>query len=391
MSDHSMPKHKQSKIPPLSIIYRRIAISFVVLTVLLAGIIVFFSMAKATVVITPSPEIRSAEFLVNIISPQLNQEDASAVAKGEIRGLYEEKIISEDGQFEASGIIEKQGQAEGVINVINTTSAAQTLVAETRFLSSENILFRAVERVVVPAKGSIAVRARSDQPGSAGDIGPTRFTIPGLNTEKQKLIYGESKTTFIGGAQSARVVTADDLELARTAVVEKAETKLRSEFEKSPAAALGGIFSTSDAIEIELDAKKGDERRTFTARAKIKAQFLAYDKAELKKLALEKVLKNVSADRELVKFNQDDLVLRIKNINTNTKEVQLSVYADAEVRLSALSPILDVVKLAGMLPEEAENYLKSFDAIEDVEVNLFPSWQKRIPTIPDRIKMVIKK
>ena len=377
-----MSKNKKSNIPPLSIIYRRIAISFVVLTVLLVGVIVFFSMAKATVVVTPSTELKSAEFLVTVSKESL-------VNAGSIVGQYEEKVIEEEGKFEASGISEKPGQAEGVITITNTSGAPQALVATTRFLSSDDILFRIIEGVTVPAKGSIEAQARADQPGSAGDLEPTRFTIPGLNSEKQKLIYGESKVAFTGGAQSTRVVTSDDLERARTEVVEKAETKLRNEFAKSPIATLGGIFSDSDVEEINIDAKKGDERQTFSAQAKIKAKLLAYDQPALEKLALEKVLENVPADRELVKFNKDALVLKIKNVDLETGVVQLSVYADAEVRLNSASPILDVTKLAGMSSEEAKNYLTSFDAVQDVEITLFPSWQKRIPTIPDRIKMII--
>ena len=85
---------KQKKpivVPPLSTIYRKIAISFVVLTVLLVGIIVFFSMSKATVVITPKKEIRSAEFLVTVIEGITVAGDGS----GTISGKYEEKIMEE--------------------------------------------------------------------------------------------------------------------------------------------------------------------------------------------------------------------------------------------------------------------------------------------------------
>ena len=123
-------KHKKtgSFIPPLSIIYRRVAISFVVLTVLLVGIIVFFSLAKATVAVVPKDELKSAEFLVNAKPAPTD----GAVSVGTINGVYLEKVVQEEGTFEASGTTEKQGRAEGTITVINTTSAAQPLVATTR-------------------------------------------------------------------------------------------------------------------------------------------------------------------------------------------------------------------------------------------------------------------
>ena len=143
--------------------------------------------------------------------------------------------------------------------------------------------------------------------------------------------------------------------------------------------------------EVVFDAQKGEERQTFTVKVKVNAELLAYDKAALEKLAFEKVSVNIPTDRELIQFNKDALIVRIRNVNKETGEVQLSVYGDALVRLSDVSPILDPIKIAGMLPDEAARYLQSFDAIEEAEVKLFPSWQKRIPTIPDRIKIVIKK
>lgn len=373
------------KLPPLSSIYRKIAVSFVVLTVLLVGIIVFFSMSKATVTITPKQEIRSAEFLTAV-------RKEPAQSPGVVQGSYEERTVEEEGRFEASGITEKQGRAEGVITVINASSVSQPLVATTRFLSPEGILFRTKERVVAPANGRVDAQVYADEPGAQGDIGPTeRFTIPGLRPEKQEVIYGKSKDPMVGGAQKVRVVTAEDLERARTEVIEKAEKKVSDEFRVSPEAALKGIVVESEVLEASADVKEGDERQTFTVRAKIKAKLLAYDKKALEELALQKVSANVPSDRELSVFNKDTMIIRIKNVNAAAGEIQFSVYADAEVRLNAASPVLDAVKIAGMLPEEAQRYLESFDAVEGVEIKLFPSWQKRIPTIPDRIKIVIRK
>ena len=379
-----MPKYKKSILPPLSIIYRRIAISFVVLTVFLLGIIVFFALAKATVVVVPKDELKSAEFLVTA-------KEEPGEASGVILGKYEERAVEAEGTFEASGTTEKPGRAEGVITVVNTTSVSQPLVATTRFLSPEGVLFRTVERVVSPAQGSVEARVRADEPGAQGDIGPARFTIPGLREEKQKVIYGESKAPMTGGAQNVRTVNAEDLERARVIGVEKALAQAQEEFAKTPAAALGAITVEREVVEINFDAKPGAERQTFGVKGRVKIKLLAYDAAALEKMAQEKVQQNIPEDREMVELNKDAMIVRIKNVNAKSGEIQLSVYADARARLSAASPILDPVKIAGMLPEEAASYLKSFDAVENVEVRLFPSWQKRIPTIPDRIKMVVKK
>ena len=390
------PKQKKPLVPPLSIIYRKIAISFVVLTVLLVGIIVFFSLAQATVTVTPKQELKSAEFLVTVLdSATLRSNNtispSSAVEKATIAGKYQEKTVEEEGQFEATGVSEAAGHTVGKVTLVNTTSAPQPLVATTRLLSESGVLFRMNKGATVPAKGSVEVEVHADKPGAGGDVGSSKFTIPGLNATKQKLIYGENSVAMGGGAQKVRVVTGDDLEKAKSEVIEKATKQIKDEFDKSPEAALGGTVVSSQLGAMSIDAKKGDARQTFTVKVTIKAQLLAYDASALDALALAKVKENIPADRELVKFNNDTMVIRIKNVNKEMGEVQLSVYADASVRLSSTSPLLDPVKIAGMLPEEASQYLKSFDAVEEVQVSLFPSWQKRIPTIPDRIKMVVKK
>ncbi|OGL66215.1 hypothetical protein A3B21_02000 [Candidatus Uhrbacteria bacterium RIFCSPLOWO2_01_FULL_47_24] len=383
-----MAKQKKPTLPPLSIIYRKIAISFVVLTVLLVGVIAFFSMSKATVAITPKKELRSAEFLVTV-------KDGTAPIPGTLNGHYEEKVVEDEGQFEATGTVAKSaGRWEGKLTLVNTTTAAQPLVATTRLFSPDSrVLLRMKSGATVPANGKVEVNVYQDgtDPDWGFDIG-TQFTFPGLNVAKQKLIYGENTERLSGDTSvQVRVVTADDLEKAKGAIIEKALAKVKEDFAKTPAAALGGVVATTEVQEVIFDAKKGDEKQTFSGKAKIKAELLSYDKAALEKIALEKISANIPSDRELVKFNKDAIIARIKNVNSQTGEAQLAVYADGEVRLNAASPILDPVKIAGMLPDEAKQYLQSFDAIEAVEIRLFPSWQKRIPTIPDRIKIVIKK
>ncbi len=382
--DFMPPKQKKPIVPPLSMIYRKIAVSFVVLTVLLLGIIVFFSLAKATVAVTPKKELKSAEFLVTV-------KETPVDGSGQIAGRYEETVVEEEGQFEATGATEKPGKSGGTVTLTNITTAPQPLVATTRLLSEGGVLFRMKKAASVPAHGSVDVEVYADAAGSASDIAPAKFTIPGLNAAKQKLIYGESKSAMVGGAQTFRSVTGDDLEKAKIEVVEKATKKVQADFDKSPEAALGGVVIQSDAVSVTPDAKIGEERQTFSVKAQVKAQIVSYDKAALEKIARVKVGENIPADRDLIAFHSDAMVVRFKQVTKETGEVQIQVYADAEVRINSGSPILDPVKIAGMLPEEAAQYLKSFDAVQDVEVTLFPSWQKRIPTMPDRIKIVIKK
>lgn len=94
---------------------------------------------------------------------------------------------------------ESEGRAGGRIEVVNDSGSAQTLVASTRFLSEEGVLFRLAERVVVPPRGRVSATLAADAVGRAGDVGPGRFTIPGLPAASQRLIYGVSAEPMRGG------------------------------------------------------------------------------------------------------------------------------------------------------------------------------------------------
>ena len=84
------------------------------------------------------------------------------------------------------------------------------MVATTRLLTSEGVLFRLKDRVNVPAGGEIEVEVYADQSGIASEIGPSQFTIPGLRTDLQKLIYAVSKESMKGGIKKTGVLSVDD-------------------------------------------------------------------------------------------------------------------------------------------------------------------------------------
>ena len=94
-----------------------------------------------------------------------------------------------------------EGKAAGTVTVMNTTSSARALVATTRFLSQDGVLFRLDRAVTIPAGGQADAPVTADQPGAPGDIGPGRFTIPGLSAALQQQIYGVSSEAMRGGVR----------------------------------------------------------------------------------------------------------------------------------------------------------------------------------------------
>ena len=156
--------------------------------------------------------------------------------------------------------------AMGMVTLHNDSQLDQALVATTRLLSPEGILFRLKNRVVVPAKGMIAVEVYADKEGRESEIGPAKFTIPGLNTAKQAAIYAVSDKPMIGGVRAVGIVTEEDLKLA--------EKELVVDLKKAGAEKLSVLHPELVAVyeivklEISADKEAGSDAEEFVLSSK---------------------------------------------------------------------------------------------------------------------------
>lgn len=147
-----------------------------------------------------------------------------------IRGteITVERTVSGSYEHEATAV---DGIAEGTFELVNETGNAQVLVATTRLLSEDGVLFRLKDRVSVPAGGRITATAAADQPGASGNVGPGRFTIPGLSTAQQSVIYAELKEEAVGGlVYEGTPLSEEVFEANKSALLEGSEEAL---FEKA--------------------------------------------------------------------------------------------------------------------------------------------------------------
>lgn len=374
--------HKSKKTTRLPDIYRKVMLCFVVLTVILIGAIVFFSLVQATIEVTPRQALQSTEFLIGT---------GSGASEG-IDTYLVEKSISSEAQVETTGTKTKTNQAVGSLIVTNTTNSPQPLVATTRFLTPEGILFRLRSGVTVPANGKVTAQIYPDKP-LAKDVAPTRFTIPGLNEAKQKLIWGESQEVIGNSGQVVRIVSPDDLIKARVLILKTLEdnalkqltTEVKDKF--TSVAIVSKVLSS----EISIPTKAYEEKQSFSVSGKVKFVLLAYEKSKLAEIAKTKLLLALPSDQELASFGETAMKVNLENYDLMGGKATLRVYADGETSLTKTSPILNVEKIAGMSLESAKRYLGSFEAIENVEISIFPMWLKNIPKLKDHINVIIKK
>src|SRR3989339_89529 len=135
--------------------------------------------------VSQSPERPSFPSVVSVnVLVVAKGSDVETAVPGSVTSRMIETDVQLQDTFEATGeAFSDDARSVGVITVVNSTSRDFRFVAKTRFLSEDDVLFRLKEATDVPADGSVDVSVYADVAGSTGDIGPSRFTIPGLSQE----------------------------------------------------------------------------------------------------------------------------------------------------------------------------------------------------------------
>ncbi|EKD33409.1 MAG: hypothetical protein ACD_76C00036G0002 [uncultured bacterium] len=202
--------------------------------------------------------------------------------KADIIGRVVESEVIIDGAFVPATTESVIGKASGEVMLFNSSTTSQQLVARTRLLSDSGVLFRIQEDTTVPAAGQISVKVEADAQGQQGDIGPSRFTIPGLNPSRQAEIYGESLVSMTGGQSSVGILAQSDIDLAKRellALAKEEETDIKQLLD-SGELVLEGITEAQE-VSLEVSAAVGDSVSSFNAILKVRLQKLVVKEKDI--------------------------------------------------------------------------------------------------------------
>lgn len=292
--------------------------------------------------------------------------------------------------YQATGESSVSAYARGKIIVQNNfSSSPQTLIARTRFASPDGKIFRTTGRIIVPGNGSVEVEVIADQPGSAHNIEPTKFTIPGFQgTPRYDKIYGESKQAFRGGATGkTKVVTADDIKKAETDISKLAFDELLGEIKTSipdEFIFLGQESMQSTILSLVTDARAGDAMADFRVSIKASAKALIFDELQIKELAKRRFVPQDALQRFPSAEFSFAYTKRSADFDKDKERLELIVDSSLNIAKS-----LDVSQLKRSLAGKNETYVRaellSIPGINEVKVVLWPVWINKMPNSPDRI------
>ncbi len=371
------PRRQETRPPEQPVrVYKIIALTFLFITVALLGVIVFMSSKRATIVIS------AAATPVDVTAAVMVGKDK------DVSGEVKSTVVKAAKTFSVTGAREEPGVAAGMVTVKNDSDADQTLIATTRLLSADNILFRLKKRVNVPAKGSVAAEVYADLPGAGGDIAPTRFTIPGLPTAKQKLIYAESDKPISGGVKKIGVVSGEDISGAEKIL--SAELMQKGEAELKSGRTDASAFTVTQPVfekEVEVGQEVADG---FSLSGTATVVGVFYDSTVVKKFADAELRKRLIDDTEKIDSGREEPTVTILEADPVAGNANLQVFHQGTATLNPESKQLEKNIFFGKSKDEVRRYVLKLDHVRGVDVTFRPVWMRSVPYIPDHVSVVIK-
>lgn len=359
--------------------YKFIALTFLFLTLILAATVVFMSSKRADITITTriTPIDITAEATIS-------EKDTF----GHVRGTVSKETYTAEVSGAPEGTTTVIGTAEGTVTLHNNSATAQPLVATTRLITEDEILFRLRDRVVVPANGTLEdVAVYADEEGAVYDIEPTSFVIPGLNASRQKEVYATSETAMSGGLREVGAVSNEDIDRAR----KKLEEALIAQATQVAQAIEGTeLLFIVDDLKTNGEEFLGRELDAFTLSGTGNVVTIAYDTGAMKKWADQQLLKRAIGDSELIRSADGDPQVTIQTFDAETGQATATVFYEGVVSLNPESKQIEKAAFFGKSKDEVRRYLLTLDHVHSIDMQFRPAWMRSVPHIPDHVSVVVK-
>ncbi len=390
--EKSIKNIDEIKIPEQSVkIYKKIAFSFIFLTMILLIIILYVSFVKVSIVLIPNQETINNNMIFDVYDKDKNNtENANSIT-----GIIKTLDVEYEGIYESSGEEIVGKDASGMAVIVNNYNKSQPLVATTRLLAPNGELFRIRNTINIPAGGSVEVEIYADSPNRDMELNPTRFTIPGLWAGLQDKIYAETKEKIVYKKKIKKYITELDIENCIRDLKQKLLIKARLE--------ANSLYSNYDQILYKIDknsivnkvnGKENDEKNEFTGIINGTVSIVAFENNKASTLAKQKFVSSLPRHKTLLNFNNDDIIYSLNNYDSIRKIATVNSSFVGKISLKQDSKIVEPNKILGLNKKELDAYLSSIPEIAGFEVKFtpffLPDFMKKVPKLTDKINIEIK-
>ncbi|MBU4536730.1 hypothetical protein KJ603_01670 [Patescibacteria group bacterium] len=369
---------------------------FIILVLVLIAFVLFISLASSSVT-------------VSIVPRQLEKRtDASfiAVSDKETGGIPFDVVMLDKTLVKAVAVTGEEKvteKARGEIIIFNDfDSKSQRLIKNTRFETSDGLIFRIQNSVVVPGQkedstgkiipGSLEVTVYADQPGEEYNIGLKDFTVPGFkDSDRYDKFYARSKTEMTGGFEGVKKVASDkDIENMQNQLSGELLAELSEEIKTQIPE---GFILYNDAIFSEtkflgtkdLDDGVGVEQKGIVYAA-------IFNKNNLSKYIAENVIDGYDG-ADLIISNLEELNFEIKN------KADVSPWVEGRFVFSLKGEcyfewLFDEEALkndfVGKAKDTTNEILARYPSIDSAEVVIKPFWKNSFPRSTGKIEIIKK-
>ncbi|MEK7159456.1 MAG: hypothetical protein AAB575_02400 [Patescibacteria group bacterium] len=364
--------------------YKKMILGFVIVTVLLVGVIIYFSASRAVIGIVPKGKTVETDFVADVAT------DGGGNQAEVFQGVLKEMELVGELEGDATGSQILNGNTIGKVTLFNKRPEAQTLVKTTRLLSKDNVLLRLTNQVVIPANGQIEADVYADNPNSFQEMAPTSFIIPGLWEGIQDKVYAQNKSALKSTGTAVKVVKDVDITRVEEELTNKLYDQAIEQFKKqAPDQNFVTFVVSKKVIEKQVVPAAETVQDKVKVSLKVSVALVAINQNEIVNKAGERLKGVVPTGYDLMNLDVDKFVYTVQAFDEQKKTANVKVHVIGEAVVKADNEIFNKDKIAGLSPKGVELYLSNFEEVEAVSVELSPFWVKKVPGLRDHIEIVV--
>jgi len=404
---------------------RQALVGMVVVSLIILLTITYIALPGATIALTPKSNVLTTSANITLADIEANRAELDTHPQQEIASYTVTKKISKVLTYQSTGKEFRGENARGVVTVLNLSGNEWPLVVKTRFQTAEGIVFRSQGPVKVPASrdgktpGTVDIPVIADELdalnnviGERGNLAPGKFFLPGLSAENQKKLYAENKIAFLGGKTAAiKKISKEDLtaankkmsdDLTASAQAElQAMLKERNATQKTNLVLLTGTEALqTSAPKVVIPANlEGQKLESFVVQGEIVATGTAYNLDELLTILKTELKLKKNPQKRLSYIDDGSLTTRVVENDKVGKKIKITATIKG-IEEFEISPdkengdrLIKMIKehVVSKKIDEARSYIQNMPEIDKVSIESWPAWAPTLPSIPDNIKIEIKR
>jgi hypothetical protein len=361
LSDETGDKH-------LNRLYRRLALFFVGLIAVVVMVMFYYSLIRVKIILYLANN-QEAQSKMIVLTDTIPVATGMAPAKFLQAATEYQQTFPATGQIQSTGV----GRLTGQVTLINKTGKDQPLVATTRLLTAEGILYRLRNFVTVPAGGRVSAEAYADQLKPENAISAqTKFTIPGLWAGLQDKIYAVADQPINYQSDSKTIVLATDLEQAISQAKQVAADQVKNKLAQEVGTDMAIYWLDDSSWVISSNAQADEQKSEFTVTVKASAGAAVVSLETINELVLNN-------DDSGFKLDEQSLDYQLAVWQPEQHQAQLEVSYSASLAADQADQLVDKQALVGLNRQQLENYLSTQPNIISYKVTWQPGFLSKVP------------